>query len=735
MGVDAGSVYSSIRIRLGDLDNDLKGVYARLNQLEDNITKTTKAPKKATNAFTESFNNLTKSFITGQIAVDAIKKGLSILVGSIKESIQISIDAQETFSKYDTVFSGMGKSAENAANEFANSFDLAGVSAKDMLSNTGNLLQGFGATREESLKLSVQVNTLASDLASFTNYSGGAKGASEALTKALLGEREQAKTLGIAILESDVQTRLAAKGQSGLTGTALKLAKANVTLELITEQAKNSIGDYARTHDSASNSIKRSKEATLELQVALGTALNPAAALSAELWTKVATAMTNVIKSQNELKKAKDDQKQGNVDTRDRVVLIKDEIKKVDILTSKYLPLPGILKLVQLAAKIASKQRLDDLGKELSGLSVQTAAENNIERYKQEYAENEKKRIQKTEDRKKESAEKEDERKAAEQKQILDRIKAEDEYNTALDKTAFMLKNNLITPKQAMDSNNDAAKKYLDTLYELGYAADSEIGTKGYEALKKMLSLVSAYNEEQSTQTERYEYYKELLSSISDLDVEHRENALAGLKEQIEASDMDIEKKQEVLKLLESITDATAKAKTENDIYLKSTQAGVQNLLTGFESIGEAIATGTLSWDDFAKMGLTAIAAVLEAFGAELAILAAKGIAEAWGTAGASLISVAPSLAGSAAAYTAAGVLRGFAGSFADGGIVPGDSYTGDQLIARVNSGEEVITRDDPRNTLNGGGNAVFILEVDGLPIAQATAPYFSNGQVRLKLK
>lgn len=52
-----------------------------------------------------------------------------------------------------------------------------------------------------------------------------------------------------------------------------------------------------------------------------------------------------------------------------------------------------------------------------------------------------------------------------------------------------------------------------------------------------------------------------------------------------------------------------------------------------------------------------------------------------------------------------------FAGSFANGGIVGGNSYTGDKLLARVNSGEMILNRNQQAALFGAGGNVNFVIE------------------------
>ena len=190
-------------------------------------------------------------------------------------SVKLASDAQEVSSKFDTVFRDIQEQAGATADSFARDFGLAGSSAKQFIGDTSDLLTGFGFTQEGALELSDQVNRLAVDLASFTNYSGGAKGASEALTKALLGETDSLKSLGIAILQKDVQEQIAIDRANGLFYATERQAKAQATMRIALRQSQNAIGDYARTSDDFANSSRRVRERLKELSETIGAELLP----------------------------------------------------------------------------------------------------------------------------------------------------------------------------------------------------------------------------------------------------------------------------------------------------------------------------------------------------------------------------------------------------------------------------------------------------------------------------
>ena len=178
---------------------------------------------------------------------------------------------------------------------------------------------------------------------------------------------------------------------------------------------------------------------------------------------------------------------------------------------------------------------------------------------------------------------------------------------------------------------------------------------------------VEALNEElDAAQEEQKDRYQDLADARS----EYQEALLLGNEEEIEAA-------REQLEMAERQAEASDEKVKALKNEIKATESGEE------------------AWASFGKAALTALADVLEGLGAQLAAQAvAKMISWDWANA-------AIATAGSIAAYAAAGLVRGWAGKYAEGGIVPkvaGVPDTGDQHIAAVNPGELILTKAQQEN-------------------------------------
>ena len=201
-----------------------------------------------------------------------VKKSLDFAV----ELKNLARDAEETTNKFNTVFSSMGEVAVKTSRTLADSFGLAHTTAMELLGDTGDILVGFGFTEDAALELSDKVNRLAVDLASFTNFEGGAARASDALTKAILGETESAKALGIVLRQGTQEFRDNVKQLQENEGMTYNQAMATTLLEDAYRQSEKAIGDFARTQDDLANKERILSEEFKALKENLGTQLTPA---------------------------------------------------------------------------------------------------------------------------------------------------------------------------------------------------------------------------------------------------------------------------------------------------------------------------------------------------------------------------------------------------------------------------------------------------------------------------
>lgn len=252
-----GEIFVKIKSDVKDLEKEIKDLKQKLD----------KDAEKIGNSFSDK---LKKGLMIGG-SIIAFKKLLDFGL----EAKNAARDAEEIRSKFDTVFISLKDGANKVADNFAKNFGLAGTTARDLLGQTGNLLVGFGFTEDKALDLANQVNELAQDLTSFTNYAGGAKGASDALTKALLGETESAKALGIVIRQNSKEFQAEVKSLMTSKGMTENQARALAVLNQAYRQSGKAVGDYARTKDSLANSERRLAEQQKEILEIIGDGLNP----------------------------------------------------------------------------------------------------------------------------------------------------------------------------------------------------------------------------------------------------------------------------------------------------------------------------------------------------------------------------------------------------------------------------------------------------------------------------
>ena len=214
--------------------------------------------------------------------------GLTVPILSMgAAALKFGSDLQETDSKFNQVFASIQTQAQATAKVFQDSFGLSELAAKQLLSDTGDLLVGFGFTEKSALELSRQVNELAVDLASFTNFEGGAEGASKALRSALVGETESAKKLGIVIRQGTKEYKDRTAAIMKEQGVSIIQAKALNNLEIATAQSQKAIGDFSRTSGDFANQLRIMKGDLVDVASEMGMKLIPFAQAALDKFKKL----------------------------------------------------------------------------------------------------------------------------------------------------------------------------------------------------------------------------------------------------------------------------------------------------------------------------------------------------------------------------------------------------------------------------------------------------------------
>lgn len=243
--------------------------------------------KKDVDSAKDSISNL------GPVA----KKALGVVaaafsINTIKnfanECVNMASDVEQMQQKFDVVYGNSAEAAEKWAQDFADSAGRNVNTIKKYMSDAQNLLYGFASsyidtgemTEDEArafgAEMSENMTSLAMDIASFANMDEDT--AINAMTKAVQGETECAKTLGAVLTDT---TRAQAMQKLGIEGTydsLDQLTKMQVNYQAILQQSPDAVGDLDRSNaEGLYESRARMTQARMEeLKEFIGTQLLPA---------------------------------------------------------------------------------------------------------------------------------------------------------------------------------------------------------------------------------------------------------------------------------------------------------------------------------------------------------------------------------------------------------------------------------------------------------------------------
>jgi hypothetical protein len=237
----------------------LRDEYRRLKNQMDNTTPGTPEWKKLRGELTAVQGRMSDLNTTGKKTNSMFGQfksllpvlGVAALVANIgqlsRELLGLAIQLEGDNRRATIVF---GESLSYVEGEAKKLSKAMGVTTKEFIAaavGTADLLVPLDFTRDAAAKMSVQLQSLSGALDEWTGGRYGAAEVSNILTKAMLGENEQLKTLGIAIRkDSEEFTSLVKLKMQDATVTKAQ-AEAMATLELI--QKKSLDAQTAYTQD------------------------------------------------------------------------------------------------------------------------------------------------------------------------------------------------------------------------------------------------------------------------------------------------------------------------------------------------------------------------------------------------------------------------------------------------------------------------------------------------------
>ena len=215
-----------------------------------------------------------KTLGKGMATVGALGGVMAGTIGvASSKLVELSSDAEESANAFSVTFKEATDSLGGFVDEFSTKAGFTTAELQQLLSFTGGVINGMGGSAEASAEFSKQIAVLSGDIGSLRNIDPS--DVLERITKALTGEREGLKQLGIVLKQTTVDQKALSMTNKSAVGELTELERATATLTLIQEHSKDALGDLDRTSDGFANTQRRLKAELRETATEMGNALMP----------------------------------------------------------------------------------------------------------------------------------------------------------------------------------------------------------------------------------------------------------------------------------------------------------------------------------------------------------------------------------------------------------------------------------------------------------------------------
>jgi hypothetical protein len=265
-----------------------------------NLSKATKGATKQLQGLKSSVDRISKGVNTALAAI-----GVGISFNALKNGIQSAVaEASNLEQAYGAAAAVFKTSSATIIAESKKAATAYGLSANQYLQSAnliGAQLSNLGFTQAEYTKQTQGLVELGADLAA--TFGGTAYDAVQALSAVFRGEYNQVERYGVSIRKSDINARLAAKGQDKLTGEMLKQAEALAALEILYGQTQSAQGQFSRESGTLAGATQILQASMANAKIEIGEGFYPVVAAVTQflndnigVFTNLADAVGNKLK-------------------------------------------------------------------------------------------------------------------------------------------------------------------------------------------------------------------------------------------------------------------------------------------------------------------------------------------------------------------------------------------------------------------------------------------------------